>query len=177
MSSWSLYTLMLRSKLYQNPSFSTVHQCVNKPRTWAVKTFCGPTFSFNFLCNHYQFFYIACQDANMPGSNGAIIGCNLPKELQLALQTQNRVESTYILPRANYITIWEEIFKTYKELASCEVLYSFISVCLKTPSETSASLKNSMKTHLIYCMLLMVFLLCIGVSIFHYELQRVKCQN
>ena len=119
------------------------------------------TYIFNFLCNDYKFFSIACQDVNISGSNRAIIGYNLSKELQLALQVQNRAEPTYILPRAIYI-------------ASCVVLYSFMSVFLKTPSETSASLKNSMKTHLIYCMLFMIFLLCLDVSIFHDELWRVK---
>ena len=62
------------------------------------------------VCDYYHLLPFSRQDANMIGSNFVITGCNLLKKLNLALQTQNRVEFTILL-RATYTTIWKEKFK------------------------------------------------------------------
>ena len=53
-----------------------------------------------------------------------------------------------------------------KKLASCvvHVLYGSMTVCLKTPRETSASLENNIKAHFANVFIfLVIFLLCLKV--------------
>ena len=91
------YAFMLRTKLYQNPFFSTVHQNVNKPKSRAVRTVYGPIF-LPFYVIIIRFFSFFCQYANnITGSNCDIIGCNLSKKKKkLALSQTQSGEPNYI---------------------------------------------------------------------------------
>ena len=70
---WPFKTLMLRTKLHQNPFFFTVHQNVNKTKNRAVTTVYGDILlPFYVIISFYSFFG---QEANK--TNCALVGCNL----------------------------------------------------------------------------------------------------
>ena len=53
------YVFILRTKLYQNPFFSIVHQNVNKPKIRAARTVNGPIFSpFYVIIIRFFFFFL-----------------------------------------------------------------------------------------------------------------------
>lgn len=55
------------------------------------------------------------------------------------------------------------------------VLDSFMSICLKTQRKTSSALENNIKARLANTLhVLMILLIYLGVSIFHYKIRRVK---
>ena len=86
---WPFCTLMLRTKLYQNPFFFTGDQIVTKSKSRAVRIVYGPIFLpfYKIIVSFFSFF---CQDANKTRSNCAIIDCNLSKKHKLILyKTQN----------------------------------------------------------------------------------------
>ena len=101
---------MLRTKLYQNPFFFTVHQNVNKPKSRAVRTVYGPIF-LPFYKIIVSFFSFLCQDANKTRSNCAIIGCNLSKKHKLTQYKTQNGESNY----ADH----KFFFNFYQELPTC----------------------------------------------------------
>ena len=74
---------MLRTKLYQNPFFCTVHQSVNKPKNREVQIVYGSII-------------LLYRDANITGSNCAIISCNLSKKHKLVLYQTQGWEPNYV---------------------------------------------------------------------------------
>ena len=56
---WPFYALILRTKLYQNPFFFTVHQDINKPKSRAVMTVYHPMFSsfYVIIVSFFSFFF------------------------------------------------------------------------------------------------------------------------
>ena len=118
---WQFYTRMLRTKLYWNPFFVTVHQNINKPKSRAVRTTYGPIF-LPFYVIIVSFFSFVCQDANTKESDCPMIGCNLSKKHKLALyKTQSRepnyVDHTFfvnILLGATCTTTWGQTSKYYR---------------------------------------------------------------
>ena len=72
------YELMLTTKLYYNPFFPTLHQNINKPKSRAFGLCYGPIFlpiGEIFI----SFFSFLGQDVIKPGSNSAIIACDLSR--------------------------------------------------------------------------------------------------
>ena len=57
-SNWPFYALMLRTNLYWNSIFFTVHQFVNKPKSRAARTVYEPIFSpfYEINCQLFSFF-------------------------------------------------------------------------------------------------------------------------
>ena len=57
------YGFMLRTKLYQNPLFSALHQNVRKPKSRAVRTVYGPIFSpfYVIIISVFFFFLPKCK--------------------------------------------------------------------------------------------------------------------
>ena len=106
---WLFYALMLRTKLYQNPSFFTGHQNLNKPNSSAARTVYGLRFLtfYKFIVS----FFFLCQDANKTRSNCAMIGYNLPKRHKLTLYKTQNGESKYVDHKY--------FFNFYQELPIC----------------------------------------------------------
>ena len=112
---------MLRTKLYGNPFFFTLHQNVNKPMSRAVRTVYGPPIFVPFYKIIVIFFSFFCHDANKAGSNCAITGCNLSKKHKLALHKTQSGEPNYayhkfffnVLLGATYTKTWGLISKYY----------------------------------------------------------------
>ena len=83
---------------------------------------CLWTYIFTFLRDYYTFFSFFCQNANIAGSNCAIIGCYLAKKHKLALPQTWSKEPNYIdhkillwyLLGANCKKNWEIISKYYR---------------------------------------------------------------
>ena len=72
-----------------------MHQNVNKLKSRAAKTLNGHIFLF--FCVIKSFFSFFCQDANMTGSNCALlIGCNFSKKHKLALYQTQSGEPNYV---------------------------------------------------------------------------------
>ena len=84
---WWLCAHMLRTKLYQNQSFSTVHEIKKKTKSRVVKTAFGSTILI-FYVTIIGLFASPCKDVNMLRSNCALIGCN-PSRPELGCKTQN----------------------------------------------------------------------------------------
>ena len=92
---WPFYVLMLRTKLYQNSFFFTVIQSVNKTKNIVAKTVYEPIFLpfYVIIISFFSFFF---QDANIAGSNCALISCNLSKKHKFALHQTLREEPNYV---------------------------------------------------------------------------------
>ena len=74
----------MRTKLYLNPFFSTGHQNVNKLENRTANIVFGPIFLpfYVIIVGFFSFFH---ENANITGSNCAIIGCNFSKKHKLVL--------------------------------------------------------------------------------------------
>ena len=91
-----------------------MHQNLNKPNKRAAKTDYGSIF-LPFYVIIISFSYFSYQEANITGSNYAIIGCNLSKKPKLAMYQIRSGEPSYfdhkigfffnILLEANCVTI------------------------------------------------------------------------
>ena len=85
----SIYALMLRNKLYQNPFFSTVHQNINKQKGQSIKTVCELRFHLpmSVLIRDFFFFLSRCKRASIKFCQKNVATC---KRNKLAIyQTQN----------------------------------------------------------------------------------------
>ena len=77
-TNWPFYALMFKTKLYQNPSFFTMYQNINKTKKRGL--FANPYFTI--LCDYCQLFFFFLSRCKQAGANCAIIGCNFSKKSQ-----------------------------------------------------------------------------------------------
>ena len=93
---WPFYTLMLRTKLYQNPFFFTGHLNVNKPKSRA-SLFMDPHFYLFMRLLSAVFSYFLSKFKQKKIKNCAIMGCNLSKKHILTLYETQNGEPNYVL--------------------------------------------------------------------------------
>ena len=133
---------MLRSKLYQNPFFSTVYQSINSDIAVLLRLFVNSHFTFPY--DQYQGFFFPLSIHKHGIIRFVKINVATLQRNKLALyQTQNGGPKLF----SSELSIKQELSNII-ELTSClvHVLCGFSTGCLNTSREFSLLFKNTMKT-------------------------------